>query len=86
MIALVKQVEEQGLKEQLEGIPFTAWYSAPLKDTEQLVHEVRRGIRCIKDHLMLEKQRIFRQGQSNCDEPRVRQWESFFIRPITNCL
>jgi len=78
LIALVKQVEEHGLKEQLEGIPFTAWYSSPLKDTEQLVHEVRRGIRCIKDHLMLEKQRIFRQGQSTCDEPRVRQWESYY--------
>lgn len=78
LITLMRQAEEKELKEQLEGIPFTAWYSDLLTEPEQIGHGVRRGIRFIKDHLMLEKQRIFRQGETACDEQRIKQWESYY--------
>ncbi len=78
LVAFRHQAEEKELKEKLEGIPFTAWYSSLLTEPQQISHGIRQGIRFIKDNLMLEKQRIFRQGETACDEQRIKQWESWY--------
>ena len=78
LVSLQKEKDTVHLKEQLKGVPFTVYYSQWFADEMQLSHIVRQGIRCIKDHLMLEKQRVLEQGTDLGDTERIRQWESYY--------
>lgn len=78
LVALVEEQDKEVLKQQLKGVPFTAYYSQRQKEYVHLPYIVRKGIRAVKEYLMLERQVIIEQGKEPDDGEKIRQWESFY--------
>lgn len=78
LVSFQNENDKENLKRQLERIPFTAYYSCKIKDINQICHEIRQGIRCIKDSLVLEKQKVVEQGEEKKDSQRLKQWEEYY--------
>lgn len=79
LVSFLDKKEDGALfRNALEGVSFTAWYSKVITKTSKLCCEMRKGIRCVKDCLMLEKSRVIVQGECTDDEQHIKQWENYY--------